>query len=32
MTVDRDLDVASAHDIADVVEGALMSELPCSQA
>jgi cation diffusion facilitator family transporter len=28
MTVDRDLDVASAHDIADVVERALMDELP----
>ena len=28
MTVDRDLDVASAHDIADVVERALMEELP----
>ena len=28
MTVDRDLDVATAHDIADVVEGALMEALP----
>ena len=28
MTVDRDLDVASAHDIAEVVERALMEELP----
>ena len=28
MTVDRDLDVATAHDIADVVERALMEELP----
>ena len=28
MTVDRDLHVASAHDIAEVVERALMEELP----
>jgi cation diffusion facilitator family transporter len=28
MTVDRDLDVATAHDIADLVERALMDELP----
>ena len=28
MTVDRDLDVATAHDIAEVVERALMEELP----
>jgi cation diffusion facilitator family transporter len=28
MTVDRDLDVATAHDIADLVERALMEELP----
>ena len=28
MTVDRDLDVATAHDIAELVEQALMEELP----
>lgn len=28
MTVDRDLDVATGHDIAEVVERALMEELP----
>ncbi len=28
MTVDRDLDVATAHEIADLVERALMDELP----
>ncbi len=28
ITVDRDLDVAAAHDIADLVEQALRAELP----